>query len=385
MMKYQDDPEKAFNSMKKITKQYMNVLMIPSNPQTVQVSSEYGFQVLVGGQGYIDIDIYKNNNVAAVYDMSNILIEELEHNENLVINLVIDEAHELTCSQYRGKAIRNLEKLKDLVLKQGGTVVYLTASYSGMCYLRNLKHILFCNKKVENVDFDELHLLLNKSNSSIEDITLNYLKDKKALVRLNRKDNQRDISVELSNMGQKSYYINSDEKKSIINKQTNERNYKNKMLDCIINEEVLPSDLKVGFCTSMIDAGSNIVGLGSKQNQPVDFETVHVIYDMNDLSLMNIEQFSNRIRFFHNKHTLIMNYKENNDIDKHFLTLPQIFKNCKKFLDTQVEYFKGEIELLRNTTYKNVENIEECIEKDINEKLTAKNFFDGLTNSVGGY
>lgn len=386
MFKYQEDPEKCYRTFKQTIPTYMNVIAMPSNPQTIQVSRKYGLECLVGGDDYKELDMTKDAiNVAMVYDMSKVLINMLEKDKYLKINLVIDEAHDLTSAQFRIKAIDDLERLKELVLENGGTITYLTATYTELAYLTDLNHILFCNKRVQEVDFDNLTLIVVNGEKSIEDIALNVLSNKKALVRFNRKEGQKDIQKELSLQGKKVYYVNADEKASFIDKKTNEKVYKNKMMNDIVNNEILPEDTDIAICTQLLDSGSNIAGIGNENNKPYNFDTIHFIRDSKDLNLSQIEQFVNRIRFKHNNHYIVIKKQVLEENEKVYnFNLRQILKFCFDKLQKQVEYLEAEIDILRRIKYKGEENIDELIEKAINDILEEENNYDGLKNSMGG-
>ena len=388
MFRFQDDPEKCYESFVDTAPTYMNVIAMPSNPQTIQVAKKYGLQCLVGGKDFKALDMKADGgiNVGMVYDMAKVLIDMLKSDEFLHINLVVDESHELTSSTFRGEALAQLRELIPLVITRGGTVTYLTASYTEMSYLTGLKHILFCNKRVEKVDFEHLKLIIVDSDKSIDDITLNILKDKKGLVLFNKKEGQKDLQKELSLMNKKVYYVNSDEKQSIIDKKTNEKIYKNKMMNCIVNEEILPEDIDLGIATKMLESGTNIVGIGSEDNQPFNFDTIHIIRDSQDLNLSSIEQFVNRIRFSHNNHYIIIKksvIEEENEKVYDF-SLRQTFRFCFSKLQQQMEYLKAEMKLLRDIKFRGEENVEELVEKVMKDTLKEKNNFDGLSNSMGG-
>lgn len=385
-LRYQDDPELAYELIKDTIPTYLNVLTMPSNPQTIQVGKSYGMQILVGEDGYRDIDFTKDGiNVSMVYDMSKVLIDLLENNEYLIVNLVIDEAHELTSSQFRIETIDQLEKLKELVLRNGGTVTYLTATYAEMVYLQGLKHILFCNKRQHKINTEKVKLIYVNTDKQIEDVAINHLKDKKGLVRFNRKDGQKDIQTELSLLNKKVYYVNSDEKQSYTNKVTKEKTYKNKMMNDIVNNEILPSDSDLSICTQLLDSGSNIVGVGDKNNKPKDFNTFHFIRDSRDLNLSQIEQFFNRIRFDHESHEIILKKQQKTDNEKVYdFDLRKTFKFCYFKLQRQVKYLEKEIEDLREIKFKGEKDIDKLVEKTIKDTLAASNNFDGLENSMGG-
>lgn len=387
MFRFQDDPEKCYELTKDTIPTYMNVITMPSNPQTIQVAKKYGLQCLVGGKDYKELDMTKDGiNVGMVYDMAKIITEMLRNDEYLKVNLVIDEAHELTSSTFRGEALSQLRELIPLVIERGGTVTYLTASYTEMAYLTGLKHILFCNRRIETVDFDNLKLIIVESDKNIDDITLNVLKDKKALVLFNKKEGQRDLQKELSLLNKKVYYVNSEEKQSYTDKKTNEKVYKNRMMNDIVNNEILPGDTDIAICTKMIESGTNIVGIGNEENTPYDFDTIHIIRDSKDLSLTSIEQISNRIRFSHKNHYIVIKksvFEEENEKVYDF-SLRQTFKFFFEKLKRQVEYLEAEIDILRRIKYKDEENIEELVEKAIKDILKEKNNFDNLSNSMGG-
>lgn len=359
-------------------KMFSNILMVPARSQTLQAAEEYNLEAVVGNDENNRLDLFKSQNIVSVYDKAAEIYEVIDKCTDIKCRLIIDESHLLCMAKYRSKAIEELEKLKELVLLKGGSVIYLTASYMAMVYLKDLKNVLFCNKKNIERNFKELNLYVNTKDRKIQDFTFDVLQDKKGLVRYNNKETQKALKNKLEEDNKTVCYINSDEKDSITDKETNKTTYKNKMLDSVINNSQLP-EIDFGFATSLLDAGTNIKGVNGIQDP--NFNPFYVIDTSTNLNMLNIEQFSNRLRFKVNSYNILIN---NVVSDKDYnLSLEDIIKFQAEKLEKQLKFLKGEEELLREL-YAGKENLEEAIERAMLNTLECENNFDNLKNSYGG-
>lgn len=357
----------------------LSAILVPARSQTLQAAEEYEIKAIVGDNENNKLDIFNDQTIVSVYDKATELYETIDKCSNIKVRLVIDESHLLCMARFRSKAIEDLEKLIDLVLRKNGSVIYLTASYMAMIYLRDLKSITFCNKKNTERNFKEINLYVNTKGRKMQDFVYDVLKDKRGLVRYNNKEIQKSLAAKLEEDNKTVYYLNADEKQGITDKTTNKTVYKNKMLDSVVNYSQLPA---ADYCipTSLLDAGTNIKSVDGKQDP--DFLPFYVIDNTMNMNLLSIEQFSNRLRYNFDSYNILINDKV--VTNSYNFSLEQIIEFQTKQLETQLEYLKLEEQILKTVLYRDREDKEEATERAILNLLECENNFDDLKNSYGG-
>lgn len=323
---------KLFNFTDRLSNtKVVNILVVPNKVQAIQSGIDYGkkFDIIPihgGTKGFKDYDLaYKN--FCVVYDRLHELLEALKMDENkdVKVRLIVDECHNCLMAQYRSQCLSEMDEVIDYVVSNDGVVNYVTATYQCMHYLKVDYILAFEQKGGYKPKAKKLVIYRNKSKKSVVDFNYNLLKDKKALVRYNNKNVIKDLITKLYLLGRESLYVNSDEKDYI---EVNDNvKYINELLDALVSKGNIPqieveqpdllddgSNMKVlvdicyAFCTSLLDCGTNIKTFAGREDET--FEAFFAVLSQDDLSILNIIQLFNRIRYKVNQWSLSLKYQE---------------------------------------------------------------------------
>lgn len=340
---------KAFNLLAKEdpfnnTNHYINIVTVPNRAQAQQIEQTYGINSIVG-----DTITFKNyffevtNTFCCVYDKLIDVMKSFERYKDLKVRLVIDECHNLITSlNYRRKTINNVEKVCDKIIKNGGSVTYMTATYEIMLY-QTVDNIIDCQQNTEyKANTDNFIIYRNNSKKKFENVVYNVIKDKNCIVRYNSLNTTDKLINSLIDIGKNVKFTNSDEKGYYEDNNGNIKYY-NDMTDSVINNEELP-DCDLAFTTSMLDCGTNITNIKNRDNY--NFESIFAIQDCNNMSLLNIEQFFNRIRFKNKQYSLIIDRKDAKEYKK-FLDINKIICNEFYILNKYIKYFNLALDALK--------------------------------------
>jgi len=220
-------------------------------------------------KNYDKIDIQVSNMIIATYDqlptITNIL-NEMNRADKYI--LIIDEYHNITAQQFRGKAIKGfLEHSESYDLN-----IYITATFEGV----NVEDIDLYNITVNNPIPKAKKIELYPTAFNIAGYFYEHLKKdnpKKAIVLLDNKFQINEIVGKLAeDLGRKDIYtITADNKDSEI--------YRN-----IIENSELGKD-GIYLCTRLLSDGINILDL--------DVETLYIVSSYN---ITTIRQFIARTR-----------------------------------------------------------------------------------------
>jgi len=339
---------------------YLNILAVPTRSQAQQVAQAYPDLACIVGdsKGFKDYDLTKVHNYVVVYDKLTELLES--YTSNLVVRLVIDEAHNLVSAyNYRRKTVDNIEKLQTKIVNDGGTVVHMTATYQIMAYQKYDRLISLEPEQDYEANTEKVTIIKNASKQKYEDFVFNYLKDVRGIVRYNNLKVNTEIVANLQELG-KTVGIVSSQEKGWKEDEAGNIKYYNETVDAIINEEKL-ANTDIVLSTSILDCGTNITDVKGQNNY--DYKSIFCIPDEKNVDIMNIEQFFNRLRFRNNQYVILIDNQDKPTkvttekdkdgkevevtVNKQFLSLNTIIANNKNKVLKNVEYFKKSVEALK--------------------------------------
>ena len=372
---------------------FVNIMATSARSQTLQIGADNNvMKPLVGkskeNQKSAKIDLLENNNFVMTYDMAYMIDELLDTYPELKVRLVVDEAHNFSEADYRKQKLDVIEKVIKRILANGGSVIYLTATYEAMAYLYELDNILFCEKNNQKRNFDKIVVNTVDSSITLDDSLGTYLKNQNALVRYNSLKSTDKLVQGLRCMGKNVHFINANEKDYHYDDEGNII-YNNEMMHDVIMNSTLPTGTEIAFSTSLLDCGTNIKLPANYMN------SIFVIGKPNHLSMSNIEQFANRIRTPYNLFELFMKEaKEENK--KPFLELDKIIEKSTferkitiHYLHTTLESIKEKYENKRKANIQYYGNAnEELLKKEyvneINQILKLQTYDRLTSNNMNG-
>ena len=348
---------KTFTLINKVFKEYddcINIICIPTKTQTEQVEEAYNIPSIVGNKNNLmEFDFNTNNSFAIVYDKLKELLDVFNIKKiDKKVNLIIDECHNLVSSSiFRKDAMNSVDFVANEVLKKNGSVIMMSATYQVMSYEIFDNMLLFLPAQEYRANTKEFNLYVNNSNKDTKEdkidfleFTYNILRNKKGIVRLNNiKYTEKLLNSLVANDNKKVIYCNSQEKESYKDEEDN-IHYFNEMFDKVVKNEVLPNN-DIAFSTSLMDCGTNIKDIENLDNKE-DYESFFCISSFNDIDLLNIEQFFNRLRFENKSYNLLVNNyeKEEKEIFYSFLS---IIKREYSKLNRNIKYFNMCLEALK--------------------------------------
>lgn len=356
----------------------INILFVPNKAQALQIGTKFNVPSFVGGKDVLKHNFNKINNAVFVYDKANVKeFVEIIKKYGKNINVVVDETHNVVSSAgFRNEAISNIDKVKELVLKNGGTVIEMTASPQtiGFEAFDSINH--FYPVKEYEAPTKEINVIVNKSqNKNFLDFTFKTIMIKgKGIVRYQSKDCGQALAWYLNNEEKKkAYYVNADTKEYY--KVGELTKYKNEMFDGIINRETLPQG-DYFIQTSINDAGINICDIeGGNRNE---LNTYFCLLDSSNVDLMNIEQFSNRLRFESNSmNILITDNSKKQPIESYI----NIIKRRYFELSKQIKYLNLKLDAI-SFKYDYKEENKDKIRKQFEAELEYRDI-DDKTDSMG--
>lgn len=385
----------VFQQTKNNNHDTVNFICVPNHSQAKQIEQEYHIPALVGGENkkeiqyYIDEDLQLhliNQTYSCVYDKVSEIITFIEylqqHQYNIKVNLVIDEAHSLSAAKFRNHALQLLQKTIQLVLNHHGSVLYTTASAEAMAWI-SFDNYIFCTQKNPKTKFNSLKVYINNDKTiSFHKFMIETLhQNGNGIVRLNDKTLQTKTKKELEELQHTVEKVNGDEKGYTVD-ENDQITYNNDLLDAVVNHSTLPN-VDYSICTSMLDAGQNITGIGDEKLQPKDFHAYYIINNYHNLNLLNIQQFANRLRFpFDSYQIIYCNLNVNEKLNKKFYSLnsliPIVFQSFQKSL----QYLK-ETESALKKKYENETNQTELVQAEMNHILNYQNQKYQQDNSFG--
>ena len=316
-------------------KKQINIFCVPNRNQAIQVSNEYGLKRIVGGDE-LTLDTLKNNpNLVFVYDklfelhtiLSSKEVDE-EFVNNYRITIIIDEAHSIIQDVFRKRTIDMLVKTIDLIKSMGtNNIIFTTASFEALVPFRFDETICFFSNDNANIPKTSIIVKLEdrkKCDFYANEIAKILKQGKVVYCRLQNKNLPDDIMrciQEITGISYEYIKINSDEKELEEDGVT----FKNVAIESVIKKSCLPLR-DVYFCTSMVDAGTNIkevVGLEDKEIVPV------YVYDGHNTNTDNIEQSFNRLRFPYKERKILMS---DYDYEYKKITLEEIVSKEKQII-----------------------------------------------------
>lgn len=275
---------------KKATDNDIYVIFLPGTAQTSQLNKEYNMISVVGKTPDIITYNFKENKIfGVVYDKATDIDEIYKRFPNLKIHALVDETHNsVSQSGFRPEAIEGLEYFKNQILAHKGSVVLLTATPQVVQYERFDRIIDFEEEGEYVAPTKEFNIFVNSNLQDFEAFTLAKIKEigKNQIVRYNSKDAIDSIALELS-------------KENKVLKSYRELGKDNIVLKSLIESSVLPEHDYI-LTTSLIDCGINI-----KKDR--DEALTFVIPNANNMNLLDVEQFLNRLRGTARSYNIIIN------------------------------------------------------------------------------
>lgn len=345
-----------------------NILAVPARAQAQQVGEAYKIVDIVGGGEKIDkvISLDKVKEMVMVYDclteksiekIYNLLKSNLERKKNLfknvgidycikiTFNLIIDEAHNITSSSdYRCKAIRNIERVSNYILENGGNVIYMTATPLNLTHKHFDRVIHFIREEDYKANTNKFNLFYNDTDKSFSSYMHRVLiTEGKGIVRYNKIKATHSMKYYMEEYDKikNVLYTNSDEKGYLV--VDGKRVYNNDLTNYIINYEKLPNN-DYCFITSMGDAGINITTIDGMKNKE-DYKAYFIVDSPSNMDIMNVEQFFNRLRFRNNSYNLLM-AKPKAEKTEEFTSKKEFYEIVNKKYDEikkHIELFKDYI------------------------------------------
>ena len=359
-------------------KKHILVMTLPNKAQTEQVGPKYGVFSLVGNMNKDITEVVKTEDkIVSVYEKT-ADIEYLLRDPNIVVHFIIDEAHNIpSSSRFRVECIQNLVKIKNKVLENGGSVLLITASYESL-KMEKLDNIVYTYKDTEYEAPCEKFNLYIKKNDKLNVENYIYKVVKNGIVRYNDITSYKTLINFYKQNKKKVIFANSKEKTYV--KVDGRNKYNNETVDKLINEEILPEN-DICFITSMADAGINITNIENIDRK--DYNSYFVVQNAENMSLANIEQFFNRLRFKANSYNLLINNSCDNTTE--YKDLETITEEKILLVRKQIEYLEKMLDALffkYNNFSVNYKNPDLEIKKEFNYILDFKNV-DGIKENLG--
>lgn len=371
--------DRVFKKIKfKDGKKHILVMTLPNKAQTEQVGPKYGVFSLVGNMNKDITEVVKTEDkIVSVYEKT-ADIEYLLRDPNIVVHFVIDEAHNIpSSSRFRVECIQNLVKIKNKVLENGGSVLLITASYESL-KMEELDYIIYTYKNTEYEAPCESFNLYIKKNDKLNIENYIYKVVKNGIIRYNDITSYKTLINFYKQNKKKVIFANSKEKTYV--KVDGRNKYNNETVNKLINEEILPEN-DICFITSMADAGINITNIENIDRK--DYNSYFVVQNAENMSLANIEQFFNRLRFKANSYNLLINNSCDNTTE--YKDLETITEEKINVVKKQIEYLEKMLEALNfkyNNFSVNYKNPGLEVRKEFNYILDFKNV-DGIKENLG--
>lgn len=370
----------------------LNLFFVPTRSQSEQIANEYDdiYSIVGDETNYREINTEHGENYSIVYEKAGEVLETIsrmkENGEKLDIHLVVDECHTLTIADFRNDAIENIFKLEELVLKEKGSVLHITATPMAMAW-NNYNELLFFAKCNTKPSFNNLNLFVNTKTRHTTDFVKDVILPKeKGIIRINNKTSQNKLYEDLTQMGHKTYKVNGDDKSFETDEQGNVI-YNNELLNAIINESLIVHSAYT-LCTSMLDAGQNIKGIGNLLNKDNQYCGYFCITNILDLDLIAIQQFSNRLRYPVDSYNIIycnpdIHNQFRNNVSKIFRDIFTLLKNIMYYFRMDMERYQKVAEFEMNILKQTGIYDEESFEKERQHILGFKDVKTNRNNAYG--
>lgn len=295
--------------------QPVQIIVTPNRIQNLQNEESYSISAVVGGVSVFDSTIYNSKGMSVVADKLMQLFNEIKDDKHIV--LVIDEAHDILVESidYRSKAVKDLNRIAEEVIKRSGTVIYMTATPEPLS-LFEFDEIIHCEPTTPIPMSDRIMLYTYTTDnvtaivSAVHEAVLN---GKRPLVFVNDKNIMGDVITSLKNdYHHVVLHVTSEDKGVSINydreTRTTIKNYKNQLYGSIVEHSLLPGYTEGDYpekvdcwlTTSMINVGTNIKGVTDISGNSSEDTSVLPIYaclNRNHVDSNMILQFFARVRY----------------------------------------------------------------------------------------
>ena len=286
--------EKDFNS-----REHIIVYCVPNRNQAIQISKEYDWiRRVVGGDTLTTKTLEENPINVLVFEKLMELLGIYKDDESILdfiskfkITLIIDEAHTIIQDAYRKNTIdlvvKTINKLKEI----GANIIFTTASFEALVPFAFDETICFFSNN--NSEVPRTSIIIKPEDLKEQDFIANEIskklqEGKVVYCRLQNKTMPDGIMKKINESGNFSYVK--------INREESDKG-NNDAITSVIEESKLPY-YDCYFCTSMIDAGTNIKTIDDIGDKEI---CAIFVYNNKNYNISNIEQSFNRLRF---------NYKE---------------------------------------------------------------------------
>lgn len=303
--------------------------------------------------------------------------------KKVICHMVVDECQNLTTADYRDEAIKTTLEFEKMILADGGSVVYMSATIEAMVWVRVDKYLFF-DYTVQKAPFEEINLIVNKSDRSFVDFIYDCLMvHKKGFVRINKKKIQKKL-YELFTLAKLNVCKVCGDDKDYLNDENGKPVYINELLDSVIRNSCLP-ECDIALATSLLDAGENIHGIGKNMFQDPYFFAYFCIGCAFDTDMLAIQQYANRMRYplkYYN--ILYYNPKLGEKSPIPFQTLEEKIAYVIREFKKDKAHFEEFVEFEKKYEISKDGYDEEVFEKRMNHYLAFDEFNDDKDLSYGG-
>lgn len=272
---------------------FLNILLCPTRVQNQQNDQKYEMKCIISGSNEY---VKKNNSFSVVYEKFEEILKILELKNQIKVNIVIDEAHELLNSRTFRDSIKNITKSFDDMLRKNCNIILMSGTTDGIKCLFDFDYFIQFKKEIEEsiaenliiCEFDEDNYT-GSSKKVFADYYFNYLLNGTTnnICHINSKNKIQQLEAALVSMDKKVHTLTSDDKEFFIDEK-NQIHFNNKTLENLIyKEEVFEG---YTLATSVFENGTN--------NNFADDMTMSFIMvnGAKDCNIESIIQFANRTR-----------------------------------------------------------------------------------------
>lgn len=362
LLKEVDGEVEVWESFQEVERQAINILFTPKRIQNIQNQNKYDNVKSITMKVSItpeDISNYKNFSV--VYDKSSEIISTLEtlvgindFSKMYYFNVVVDECHLLTsATSYRKDGLKRLQDLLELVVREGGNVIYTTGTYDN-CYMLDFEKAIVCNG-IESSNVNRVEEIICQTGMDSKDFVTSMVanelkKNNKVLLRINSKGIIDNLKTHIEKQGYKVAILTAEEKETST------------LYKKIIEESALDNAYDLYIFTCILDEG---VTIDTMNGNSTITNIIPMFFLDREASLLDYKQFAARIRWNIEKTILL--------VDKHESKLEEIvsLQDVVKYeSEDYVRFYNSFVKLLEgfNLLYKDETKVKESIEKILNEE-----------------